>query len=386
MGGGAAARRSRRCPTRRSTTATRAATTELRTELAAYLVRVRGAAASPDDLIVTVRLHAGAVADVPGARSGAARRAWPSRTRRSTTRGRRSAPPGSRSSACPSTSTGSTRRARRRRGARHARAPVPDRRGALARSAGARCSPGAGSCSRTTTTPSTATTARRSARCSGSRRTASSTSGTASKTLAPALRLGWVLAPPELTRRDRAGALGGRLRRPGDQRPRLRAADRDRRGRPAPAPHPPRVPRAPRRAGRGAGATLPGCAVDGVAAGLHLLLRLPPGTDEAGGGGARSPEQPHPRQRPQHLPPRAARRARAGDRATAACSGPRSPERSRPWRDALVARRRQEVAADLLDDQLPCGRSVRVGPASDQATTPSSRHWSPSLVLRPRRR
>ena len=37
--------------------------------------------------------------------------------------------------------------------------------------------------------------------------------GTASKTLAPALRLGWLLAPPRARRRDRARALGRRLRR-----------------------------------------------------------------------------------------------------------------------------------------------------------------------------
>ena len=70
--------------------------------------------------------------------------------------------------------------------------------------------------------------------------------GTTSKTLAPALRLGWLVAPPALAARDRARALGGRLRRPRDQRPRLRPAARHRRGRPPPAPHPPRVPRAPR--------------------------------------------------------------------------------------------------------------------------------------------
>ena len=37
--------------------------------------------------------------------------------------------------------------------------------------------------------------------------------GTASKTLAPALRLGWVLAPPELAQAIAERALGGRLRR-----------------------------------------------------------------------------------------------------------------------------------------------------------------------------
>ena len=76
--------------------------------------------------------------------------------------------------------------------------------------------------------------------------------GTASKTLAPALRLGWLLAPPALAdaiAQERWAVDSGGA---GDRRTRLRAAARDRRGRSPPAPHPARVPRAPRPARRGA--------------------------------------------------------------------------------------------------------------------------------------
>lgn len=103
--------------------------------------------------------------------------------------------------------------------------------------------------------------------------------GTASKTLAPALRLGWVLAPPDLaaaiaaerwavdsggpaiTARAYARLLAG-----GEVDRHLRRTRREYRAR--------------RDELVAALQALPGCAVDGVAAGLHLLLRLPPGTDE----------------------------------------------------------------------------------------------------------
>ncbi|MDA0139077.1 MocR-like pyridoxine biosynthesis transcription factor PdxR [Solirubrobacter deserti] len=104
--------------------------------------------------------------------------------------------------------------------------------------------------------------------------------GTASKTLAPALRLGWVLAPPELTHAiaterwavDSGGpAINARayarLLATGEVDRHLRRTRREYRE---------------RRDALVAALTerLPGCRIDGVAAGLHLLLRLPAGTDE----------------------------------------------------------------------------------------------------------
>ena len=103
--------------------------------------------------------------------------------------------------------------------------------------------------------------------------------GTASKTLAPALRLGWALAPPELAReiaRERWAVDSGgpaitarayaKLIASGELDRHLRRTRREyheRRDRLVGALEP-----------------LPGCQVEGVAAGLHLVLRLPPGTDE----------------------------------------------------------------------------------------------------------
>ena len=78
--------------------------------------------------------------------------------------------------------------------------------------------------------------------------------GTASKTLAPALRLAWMVLPEPLSSRRR-GQAAGRLGEPRDRPARARAADRDRRARPPPAtdarPLPP-APGRPRRDARGA--------------------------------------------------------------------------------------------------------------------------------------
>jgi GntR family transcriptional regulator/MocR family aminotransferase len=105
--------------------------------------------------------------------------------------------------------------------------------------------------------------------------------GTASKTLAPALRLGWLLAPGELAAAvarerwpiDSGGeAIGqrvyARLLAGGEVDRHLRRTRREYRRR--------RDVLVERLAAR-----LPECRVEGVAAGLHLLLRLPDGADEA---------------------------------------------------------------------------------------------------------
>jgi GntR family transcriptional regulator/MocR family aminotransferase len=105
--------------------------------------------------------------------------------------------------------------------------------------------------------------------------------GTTSKTLAPALRLGWLVAPPALAAevaRERWPVDSGgpaidarayaRMLVIGEVDRHLRRTRREYRER--------------RDALVQALETrLPGCRVTGVAAGLHLLLRLPPGTDEA---------------------------------------------------------------------------------------------------------
>jgi GntR family transcriptional regulator/MocR family aminotransferase len=104
--------------------------------------------------------------------------------------------------------------------------------------------------------------------------------GTASKTLAPALRLGWLVAPPELASavaRERWAVDSGgnaltarayaRLLATGEVDRHLRRTRREYRERRD-------------RLVAALEARLPGCQVTGVAAGLHLLLRLPPGTDE----------------------------------------------------------------------------------------------------------
>jgi GntR family transcriptional regulator/MocR family aminotransferase len=105
--------------------------------------------------------------------------------------------------------------------------------------------------------------------------------GTASKTLAPALRIGWLVAPPELAQAvakerwavDSGGAAIGartyaRLLASGEIDRHLRRTRRDYRDRRD-------------RLVAALEERLPECRVTGVAAGLHLLLRLPPGTDEA---------------------------------------------------------------------------------------------------------
>ncbi len=104
--------------------------------------------------------------------------------------------------------------------------------------------------------------------------------GTASKTLAPALRLGWLLAPPALAdaiARERWAVDSGgaaiaarayaRLLATGEVDRHLRRTRREYRERRD-------------RLVAALAERLPTCRVDGVAAGLHLVLRLPAGADE----------------------------------------------------------------------------------------------------------
>ena len=106
--------------------------------------------------------------------------------------------------------------------------------------------------------------------------------GTASKTLAPALRLGWVLAPPRA--RARAGRVQAR-RRPGLARARPDRARRPLRLRRARAPpahaSAAPTPSAARCWSRSSARAVPGSTIEGAAAGVHLVLALPEPLDAA---------------------------------------------------------------------------------------------------------
>ena len=340
---------------------------ELRAELAAYLVRVRGRRRRTDVVITSgytqgLWLTCRALARARGdARSR-------SRTRRSTTRGRRSARPGWRSSACRSTSTASvldgldadavlvTPAHQFPTGA----VLAPERRRALLAWGGIVIEDDYDSEYRYDRAP-----------VGTLQRLAPDRVvylGTTSKTLAPALRLGWLVAPPELAAaiaRERWAVDSGgpainarayaRLLATGEVDRHLRRTRREYRER--------------RDRLVAALAAAPGCRVTGVAAGLHLLLRLPPGTDEA----AVVERLAERRIRIRGLAgyrPVAAGRARARGRLRPAAAGG-----DRRGRRSVDGRR---VAADLHRDHLDVVERGQVAP-----TPPSSLHCRCSLSVWP---
>ncbi len=105
--------------------------------------------------------------------------------------------------------------------------------------------------------------------------------GTTSKTLAPGLRIGWIAAPPALV--DELRAMKSLLDAGSPALPQLALARLLRTG--AYARHVRRV-RAIYRRRRDVLIeqlrTIPGIAIEGVAAGVHLFVRLPPGVDDVG--------------------------------------------------------------------------------------------------------
>ena len=239
-----------------------------------------GARAGGDRRGAHERLHAGAVADVPGAgraRGDAGRGRGPVARRRVGDDPLRRA---WRSSGCRSTSTACVLDgARRRRDPGHARAPVPDRGGARAGAAAGAAGLGRDrDRGRLRLRVPLRPRAGRDAAAARARPRRLSRHGVEDARARAAARLAGGAAGAR--GRDRARALGGRLGRRRGHRARLRAAA----GRPARSTAT-CAARAASTASAATGwsrrSTRRGFEVGGVAAGLHLLLRLPPGTDEA---------------------------------------------------------------------------------------------------------
>ena len=115
------------------------------------------------------------------------------------------------------------------------------------------------------------------------------TLGTVSKSLAPAVRLGWVIAPPAL-----AGAVAAEklLSDRGTVRPGPAGAGRPAAVgalRPAPAADArDRTRGAARRSSRRWRRHAPAVRLTGLAAGFHAVAHLPASADERGGGGGRA--------------------------------------------------------------------------------------------------
>ena len=293
-GCGRCARRSARSPTPSSATATRAAIEVLRAALADYLGRVRGVVADPDRVVVTSGYSQGARTRLPGAR----------RARRAADRDRGPEQPRAardRRAGGAGAGAGARRRARDRgrRARRRADAVVvtpahqhptgvvlsPERRAALLRLAARRTTR---SRSRTTTTPSTATTAPRSARCRGSSPSASSTPARRARRSRRRCGSAGSSCPARWWSAVRARSCSPTAAA-ADRAARVRRLPRARGARPPPAPHARPLPRAARRAGRGARPR--SCrrpTVPGIAAGLHVTVGCPRrrGSRSARGGRA----------------------------------------------------------------------------------------------------
>ena len=254
-------------PARRAALASRPARrVGLRTALAAYLGRERGVVTTPDRIVVTHRLLAGLGLDVPALAARGATRHRDGGPELRLPPPRRP-PRRPRARARPRRRGRHARRPARRTGAdavaRHARPPVADRRRAGARAAHRADRLGQEHDAivieddydaehRYDRDPVGAL--------QGLAPERVVYGGTASKTLAPALRLGWVAVPAGLAH-GVAPRRGSPTRLAGARAARARRPDRARRARPPPAPHPRRQPPAPRRAGRRARRDLPrrGC-------------------------------------------------------------------------------------------------------------------------------
>ena len=267
----------RRSPTSTSATAIRAAG-RCATALVDYFGRVRGLVADPGRVVITSGYSQGLEPRLPGARgrrreADRASRIPSNPEQREIARGR-----GSRRSACASTSTGM----------RVDELPPADAvlvtpahqhpTGACSPpSAAPRCSPGCAtttrSRSRTTTTPSSATTAPAVGALQGLEPERVIYAGSASKTLAPALRLGWLVVPGAPGRADpprRCWPTAGRRGSSSSRSPTSsRAASSTATCAACAAATAPAATRWSRRSAD----ELPEAEIRGIAAGLHVTVR-----------------------------------------------------------------------------------------------------------------
>jgi GntR family transcriptional regulator/MocR family aminotransferase len=258
----------------------------LRDALAAYLNRVRGTSARPERHRDLQRLRAGDRADRQVLAAAERARLAVEDPSADDDAVPVAAPPASRSSACRS----ARRRpsdaldGRRRRARAHAVAPVADRRGALAPSAARRARWARERDALIVEDDYDAEYRYDRAPIGALQGLAPDRvvyAGTASKTLAPGLRLGWLVVPPRLvdaSPRPRRSPTAARRARPA----RVRRLPRPRRVRPPPAPHAAALPAPPRRAARRARRAPAELEPAGIAAGLHLVAYLPPASTRRG--------------------------------------------------------------------------------------------------------